>query len=135
MGVFLIFVCLFYIWLASAVRDFRAQADLYSLTILTWCPHSDSISAQAWALVPFMSFPEYNYTHPCHQFCFRRGSWTYSVDGLVSKWLFGPVSFAVALAIDHSLDLLLLLIDIQVKGKSTADHTYILITLWSENLS
>lgn len=55
--------------------------------------------------------------------------------GLVSKCLFRPVPCAVALAPDCFLDLILLLTDGKIRGKQTADHTYVLVMLWSVNLS
>ena len=130
MGVLPIFVCLFYIWLSSAVRALRAQADLNCPDHPHLVPSPRLHFSSGLSTRPFQELScEYTYPHPCHQSCFPDGSWTYAMGGLVSKCVFGPVPFAVALAPDHSLDLLLLLTDVRIRAKPTADYTYILVML------
>lgn len=125
-----------YIWLSSAVRALRAQADLNCSDHPHLVPSPRLHFSSGLSTWPFQELScEYTYPHPCHQSCCLGGPWTYAVGGLVSKCLFGPVPFAVALAPDCSLDLLLLLTDVRIRGKPTAGCTYILVMLWSMKLS
>lgn len=129
-------ICLSRVCLSSTVRALRAQTDLKCPDHLHLVLSPKLHFSSALCTWPFQELScKYTYPHPCHQSCFLGGSWTYVVGGLVSKCLFGSVPIAVALAPDHTLDLLLLLTDIRMRGKPTADHTYIVVMLWSMNLS